>query len=100
MTTANARLMRAFYPLRGGVDVDRLVIPKRYRHRSAAFGEKQCARAVIAGTLWNAESAREACLQFVHPRTNFVLVNRFPDIDWPVLVEFMRILDEKHVVGV
>src|SRR5213593_429032 len=111
-TTLNVRLMPAFYDTtvatlrrsgprsRSWNDLDRLIAAEGHTHGLASVCILQGSRAVIARTVRNPQPQREAGLEFVHPFANFVAVNRVPDVGGPMLVEFVRILHKKHVVGV
>src|SRR6266576_5416421 len=111
-TTLSVRLMPAFYDTtlatlrrlslgsRSWHDLDRLVTTESHIQRLAAVRILQGSRAIVPRSLRHPQPHREAGLQFVHPFANFVAVNRLPDVRRPMLVEFVRVLHKKHVVGV
>ena len=68
--------------------------------RLAAVGIVRGLHRGIAGTVRNSHPNREVRLKFIHPRLDLVLLDGLPDIRRPVLVQFVRILDEENFVGV
>src|SRR5258706_722626 len=86
--------------LRTRHDLYCLIATKRHSYRLAAIWILQGSRSVVTGPLRNTQPQGEAGLKFVHPFNNLVILNRFPGIRGPVLVEITRILYKKHLVGI
>src|SRR6516162_2348732 len=78
----------------------RLPIVKRDVYRAPIVGIIHNPRVRSAGSLRHADSDRERCLEFVHSGFDLVLFDDLPHISRPMLVQLMRVLDEKDVIGI
>src|SRR5215467_2340265 len=83
--------------LRSGLDFGRFVIPERYDQRLTTIWVVKRTR---VGVLQLTDADRASSLQLAHSRLNFAIIDRFPHGSGPMLVEFVRIFDEKNVVGI
>src|SRR6476661_314855 len=55
---------------------------------------------IVAASFQQADSNSKVRLEFAHPRLDLVLIDRLPNVCRPVLVEFVWVFIEQHLVAV